>query len=128
MDLSVFIAPRISSRSPSRMPGTPIRLKLTNTPTHDGESGCQAPPKNAPSGSATGVSARRRPKIESATRCSAAVSAAILELLHSSGIETVQDVILRSRSAATKDLGGGTHHPVNTPHDARQAVFGSHRL
>ncbi len=54
-----FVAPGFFVALPVRMPGTPIRPSETNRLAGDGESGCQAPPRDAPSGSAVGRWARR---------------------------------------------------------------------
>ncbi len=49
-----FDAPRLVVALPVRMPGTPIRPSETNRLAGVGESGCQAPPRDAPSESASG--------------------------------------------------------------------------
>ena len=59
-----FVAPRFFVALPVRMPGTPIRPSETNRPAGFGESGCQAPPRDAPSGSAVGRRARRSQCVE----------------------------------------------------------------
>ncbi len=58
------VAPQFFVALPVRMPGTPIRPSETNWPAGFCKSGCQAPPRDAPSGSALGRWAHRNQQIE----------------------------------------------------------------